>query len=271
MQHPSRHRAFHLAICAALSIAAAPAHAALTVTNCYDDGRAGSLRTVIAGAANGDTIDLTGLPGADPACTASRITLTQGQIPVSGALTVVGPGQSEFAIDGNNTAAIFYSTDAAGTFTLRDIAITHGHNPGKRGGCISHAGAVVLDGAAVTGCTLDAYGSTGKYRPIFAGAGISASTVTLQNGASVSGNTMAKSDLNPGFVFGAGIATAYLYCTDSSISGNVAQFSSVGGAYVSGKADLRRCTVDTAPRPSPKAPFPTTARTPAAASTIRAR
>jgi hypothetical protein len=243
MRSLSRHRAFHLAICAALSIAADEA-CALTVTNCSDDGRAGSLRTVIAAAASGDTIDLTGLPGADAACTDSKITLSQGQIPVSGALTIVGPGQSDLAIDGNDATAIFYSADAAGTLTLRDITVTNGHNPGKRGGCINHMGSVVLDGAAVTGCTIDAYGSTGKYRPVFAGAGISASTVTLQNGASVSGNTLAKSDFNPGFVFGGGIATSYLYCTDSTISGNVAELAGAGGAYVSLKANLLRCTVD---------------------------
>src|SRR5262249_51162046 len=48
----------------------------------------------------------------------------------------------------------------------------------------------------------------------------------------------------PGFVFGAGIATAYLYCTDSTISGNIAELSGAGGAYASAKADLQRCTID---------------------------
>ncbi|HST27044.1 MAG TPA: choice-of-anchor Q domain-containing protein [Rudaea sp.] len=245
MRSPLRHHACHLAICAALSIAADAAYATpLSVTNCYDDGRAGSLRSVIAGAASGDTIDLSGLPGADPACTSSRITLTQGQIPVSGALIVVGPGQEKLAIDGNDSAAIFYSADSAGTLTLRDVTVANGHNPGKRGGCINHAGSVVLDGAAVTDCTLDAHGSTGKYRPIFAGAGVFAGTVTLQNGANVSHNTMSKGDAYPGSVFGGGIATTYLYCTDSTISGNLAVLSVAGGAYVTNKADITRCTID---------------------------
>jgi hypothetical protein len=214
------------------------------VTSCADDGSPGTLRAVIALAGSGDTIDLSALPGADPACTSSRITLTQGQIPVSGAIIVVGPGQEKLAIDGNNSAAIFYSADSAGTLTLRDITVANGHNPGKRGGCINHAGSVVLDGAAVTDCTLDAYGSTSKYRPIFAGAGVFAGTVTLQNGANVSHNTMSKGDVNPGSVFGGGIAATYLYCTDSTISGNLAVFSVAGGAYVSNKADITRCTID---------------------------
>ena len=170
--------------------------------------------------------------------------MTQGQIPVSGALTVVGPGQEKLAIDGNDASAIFYSTDNAGTLTLRDITVTNGHNPGKRGGCINHLGSVMLDGAAVTECTLDAYGSTGKYKPVFAGAGISANKVTLQNGANVSHNTLHKHDVYPGFVFGAGIAASYLYCTDSSISGNVALISAAAGAYVSAKTDITRCTID---------------------------
>jgi hypothetical protein len=142
------------------------------VTNCYDDSRDGSLRTVIGGAADGDTIDLRSLPGSDPACTASKITLTQGQIPVTGTLTVIGPGQAALAIDGNDASAIFTSSDANGSLTLRDITVTDGHNTSHRGGCIELDGALTLDGAAVTDCTLNAYGSTGKYPAIFAGGGI---------------------------------------------------------------------------------------------------
>ncbi len=245
MPNICRHRTSHLAICAALSIAADAAVATpLTVTNCYDDSRAGSLRTVIAGAVDGDTVDLSGLPGADPACTASKITLTQGQIPVSGALTIVGPGQQQLAIDGADASAIFYSTDGNAALTLRDITVTNGHNPGQRGGCVDVAGAVTLDGAAVTGCTLDAHGSTGKYQPLYAGAGIFASKVTLQNGARVAGNSLVKHDIDPGFAYGGGIAAVYLYCTDSSISGNVAVLASAAGAYVTNETSFARCTVD---------------------------
>jgi hypothetical protein len=214
------------------------------VTNCYDDSRDGSLRTVIGGAADGDTIDLRSLPGSDPACTASKITLTQGQIPVTGTLTVIGPGQAALAIDGNDASVIFTSSDANGSLTLRDITVTDGHNTSHRGGCIELDGALTLDGAAVTDCTLNAYGSTGKYPAIFAGGGIFASTVTLQNGANVKHNTLAKNDNYFGFIFGGGLATSYLYCTDSTISGNVAELSSAGGAYVSNTASLVRCTVD---------------------------
>ncbi len=138
----------------------------------------------------------------------------------------------KLAIDGNDASAIFNSTDTAGTLTLRDITVTNGHNPGKRGGCINHLGSVVLDGAAVTECTLDAYGSTGKYKPVFAGAGISANKVTLQNGANVSQNTLHRQDVYPGFVFGAGIAASYLYCTDSFVCGNINLAGQAAGEHV---------------------------------------
>ena len=126
MRIMSSHRACHLAICAALSIAADAALAEpLTVTNCHDDSRAGSLRTVISGAASGDTIDLSGLPGADSACTSSRITLTQGQIPVSGALTVIGP-EGKTRHRRQRRERHFQQHRHRRNATLRDITVTDG-------------------------------------------------------------------------------------------------------------------------------------------------
>src|SRR5688500_9156154 len=71
------------------------AHAATRVVgNCNDSG-AGSLRSTIAAALSGDTIDLSRL-----AC--SRITLTSGTITIpQGSLELVGRSRYALTIDGN--------------------------------------------------------------------------------------------------------------------------------------------------------------------------
>src|SRR5262245_28102836 len=73
-----------------------------TVTNLNDSG-AGSLRQAVLdanAAAGADTIDFqTGLTG--------TITLTSGEIAISDAVSVHGPGASVLAVSGNNNSRIF--------------------------------------------------------------------------------------------------------------------------------------------------------------------
>jgi len=78
----------------------AMAGAILPVTSCADSG-ADSLREVISNAASGDTVDLSGLTGAN-ACANSKISLTSGEIPIKqDDLTIKGPGAANLAIDGS--------------------------------------------------------------------------------------------------------------------------------------------------------------------------
>ena len=88
---PSRHYALRMSQRAARNALHVPAHGAfrsqprapadtLPVTSCADDGSAGTLRSVVASASEGDVIDLGALD-------CSSITLTQGVIDLS----VLGP------------------------------------------------------------------------------------------------------------------------------------------------------------------------------------
>jgi hypothetical protein len=93
--------------------------ATLSVTSCADDGSAGTLRSVIALAATGDTVDLTQL-----AC--SAITLVTGELEVPQAdLTINGPGQNNLIIDGNYNGRVIRHY-GAGALTVSNLTIAHG-------------------------------------------------------------------------------------------------------------------------------------------------
>jgi len=92
---------------------------AIPVTSCADDGSPGTLRSAVAAAASGDTLDLTEL-------TCGTITLLTGQIEVHlDDLTLTGPGADVLTIDGNDNGRVFHH-DGVGTLTLGGMTITHG-------------------------------------------------------------------------------------------------------------------------------------------------
>src|SRR5215471_6108039 len=66
--------------------------ATIVVTNTADSG-SGTLRSALASATDGDTINATGVTG--------TILLTSGQLTVSNGVTIVGPGANVLALDGN--------------------------------------------------------------------------------------------------------------------------------------------------------------------------
>ncbi len=125
------------------------------VNNCNDAG-AGSLRSAIGSAVDGDTIDLTGL-----AC--SSITLTTGALVANAAnITIVGPGAENLVIDGNDADRVF-THSGVGTLAISGIAVKHGYVASEdpyttvRGGCIESSGTIALDNATVSDCTVQAY------------------------------------------------------------------------------------------------------------------
>ena len=81
----------------------ASVHAANYVVSNTDDSGRGSLRAAILLAndapASADTIDLTGVAG--------TITLTTGQLEITDALTITGPGADLLTLSGNDASRIF--------------------------------------------------------------------------------------------------------------------------------------------------------------------
>src|SRR5215472_4466389 len=70
----------------------------IIVTN-TDDSGLGSLRDALATAVDGDMIDATGISG--------TILLTSGELQITHAVTISGPGAGSLSIDGNGTFRVF--------------------------------------------------------------------------------------------------------------------------------------------------------------------
>lgn len=258
-----------LAACLAVALAAVQANAAaepagftrallpprpnatLPVTSCADDGSPGTLRSVVASAATGDTVDMSKL-----AC--GTITLLTGQIEVHvDDLTIVGPGRDALAIDGNDSGRVFMH-DGAGTLTLTNLTLTHGHvdsaaaNPtlalGASGGCVLSKGlaagtngSVALLNAAVTSCraTVSALGA-GLFSA--AGGGIFAfNTLSVSNSILSSNSatgTMSGGGTGLHALGGGAFANKGITLSDSVVSGNsaiagdITHFAQGGGLMI---------------------------------------
>jgi hypothetical protein len=126
----------------------ARAASTLPVTSCADDGSPGTLRSAVAAAADGDTIDLAGL-------TCDRIVLTLGKIESSWAvndLTIQGPGRDALTIDGAGADGIFVH-GGTGRLELRDLSVANGRVVDEWGGCVCAPGASIrLSGVRVSSC-----------------------------------------------------------------------------------------------------------------------
>jgi hypothetical protein len=128
--------------------ASAPA-TTLTVTSCADDNGAGTLRSIISGAGEGDGIDASTL-------TCGTITLTQGAIPVyQNDLTITGPGAKALAVDGAGADRVF-AHYGRGTLVLQGLTVRNGlaGHTGYRdngGACVRSNGYVTLDLSYVSG------------------------------------------------------------------------------------------------------------------------
>jgi len=173
---------------------------------------AGTLRSVVTGANDGDTVDLRGL-----ACGA--ITLTKGVIPVYvNTLTLVGDGADKTVIDGNAADRVFLQYGYY-ALNLRNLTVQNGFNQvsGYKvagGACILSNAYVTLDHATVKDCKAVGEGAYGG--------GILAPGVTMYT-STLSGNVAQGALLKTLTAsYGAGafayLGTAALY--DSTVSGN---------------------------------------------------
>jgi len=126
----------------------------LEVTNCDDSG-SGSLRDTIAGAADGDTVDMTQL-------TCSTISVNDGAIIVAvDNLTLVGPGASALYIDTRAYNQLPRSSDfyhlGTGTLEIEGLKVGGAAYAGASrpsGGCIFSEGSVALVNSELKSCYL---------------------------------------------------------------------------------------------------------------------
>jgi uncharacterized repeat protein (TIGR03803 family) len=121
-----------------------------TVTSTADSGP-GTLRTVIAGASAGDTINFS--VGLGP-----TITLTSGEILINKNLTITGPGSTNLTVSGNSSSRIFFISTGTVSITGLTLAdgLAQGGNGGNTnlggggGGAAGMGGAVYINNANVT-------------------------------------------------------------------------------------------------------------------------
>ncbi|MGA9423333.1 MAG: right-handed parallel beta-helix repeat-containing protein [Rhodanobacteraceae bacterium] len=181
----------------------------LPVTSCADDGP-GTLRSVIAGAGEHDTVDLTAL-----AC--ARITLETGAIPIMlDNLDVVGPGADRLTIDGGTIDRVFLHY-GGGEFALRDVTIADGvdrtmgfHVAG--GGCIASAGYLTLDHSVVANCYAVGEGAYGG--------ALYAYSLTMRSSTITQNTAYGVLDATGTAAFGGAAFVYRLDLIDSTVSGN---------------------------------------------------
>jgi len=147
---------------AAKSLSATFEPPTLTVTTNADSG-AGSLRAAV------DQANTT--PGADTITIAvglSAITLTSGQLDITGALTIAGPAAGQ-TIDGNQNGRIFGVTAANANLTLENLTLTNARTTAGRiandcssssgqGGAVCALGELTLTNSTVADNTAAATG-----------------------------------------------------------------------------------------------------------------
>lgn len=243
----------------------------LQVTSCYDDGSAGTLRSIVTCADSGDTVDLKNLTTSSPGCSNGTITLGAGALQIAqSALILEGPeAPTAYPIisAGGKSRVIYHS--GTGTLEVSRLQIANGNYSGTAasgtfyGGCIASQGYLSLSGATVKDCHLDASGGANA-----AGGGVWAATGgSLFGGGVITGNSVTANGKGTGIAGGiatngpisldhatvnnnmastafGGIvstSTGMSYVTSSTISGNSASY--FGGAAFSGSVTIGNSTI----------------------------
>jgi subtilisin family serine protease len=202
----------------AVMLALAVPPATITVTSTADSG-AGTLRAALASAANGDTIDASGVAG--------TILLTSGELLVSNNVTILGPGPANLAVDGNAASRAFNISGTA--VTLAGLTITNGNASG--GGFPANSGGGIYSGPGtltVSNCAFS--GNAAQYD----GAGILANhSILTVSACSFSGNL--ASGNGGGIFINALRGAATLTVSNCTFSGNTASGDSGGAIYNNGQ------------------------------------
>ncbi len=194
----------------------------------------------MAGPAMVDTI--TFAPGVT-----GTITLMAGELAITEALTITGPGAQRLTISGNNASRIFSIGAGAGDVTLSELTIANGrggvsrvegpgayYNIAKGGGILNNStGTLTIHNSVITGNTASASGGSGN---IGGGGGIfnsGSGTVTVTNSV-ITGNSASASGGNDNIGYGGGIYnfSGTVNVTNSTLTGNTA-LASDGGSNIS--------------------------------------
>ncbi len=187
--------------------------AMLSVTNTSDSGP-GSLRQAIA-ASNAT-------PGADTITFQSGVTgsiiLTSGQLTITDALTIVGPGANQLAISGNNASGVFEIRAVTSDVTISGLTVTNGRGSYAGGGIlVGTVGTFNLINAAVTNNTATDTGGGLEFGP----------KLNSPSTLNISGSTFSGNRSKEGGAIHLEGGTANI--TNTTISGNTATEAYGGG------------------------------------------
>ncbi|MEP6483396.1 MAG: choice-of-anchor Q domain-containing protein [Rudaea sp.] len=218
-------------MCVTASSEAAPA-----VTNCSASGN-GSLAAAVAGAASGDTVDMTAL-------NCSAISLAGTLFIEVPNLTIAGPGVAKLTVTSNGNGTLYHQ--AVGTLSLKDMTITNS-NPAianSMGGCVNAANNLTMLRTVVKNCHMHNTNTLG----ITEGGG-----VAVEGDLTMTNSQVTGSSITAGFARGGGIAVhGNAAISGSTISANSVSTSSTGlartgggGLYVAGTLTMLDSTVST--------------------------
>jgi hypothetical protein len=211
----------------------------LTVTSAADDGSAGTLRAVIAGASGGDIINF------DPSLAGQAIALTGGELAITRSLDIEGPGADQLTVSGNNASRVF-DVSAGTAVTIAGMTIADGLADGSApvrasaGGGILNLGGLTLasdvlsNNRAVGDPSTNALGRVGG---AVGGALANLGTLTV-SGSAFTGNEALGADGSSGNSAGNAVGGAILTSgvagiADCQFTFNVAQ----AGSNCSGNLD----------------------------------
>ena len=101
----------------------------------------------------------------ETALTGNTVTLANGPLVISDAMTITGPGASSLTLSGNNSSRLF-DVESGGSLTLQNVTLSGGLAQGTgaaaEGGAIYTSGTLVLNGVTLT--NNEALGSNGVNR-----------------------------------------------------------------------------------------------------------
>lgn len=250
----------------------------LVVTSTADSG-AGSLRSAITAAADGDTIQF------DPALTGQIISLTSAELAIDKNITISGPGPSSLTVSRSSGTFRIFHVMPGRTVVLEGLSIRNGNSNGGAGVLNDHAilsinncdvrqnnapgspsigrgGGLYNDGSAgsatttLLDSTVSSNGSAGYGGGIFNDAHNAGSVTLSVTNSAVNNNSAANysgfGDGRGGGIYNDG-AGVNLTITNSSVSNNVAgdhgpgppsPFGSGGGIYGVGTLTITNSTID---------------------------
>lgn len=153
------------------------------------------------------------------------ITLTQGQLEVGSAVSIVGPGADLITVSGNNASTVFYFCADDGV-QLSGVTITGGNAPQGAALYEESCSPLIIDSVVITGNT-----STGNGGAIY-----TQDNLTVRNSI-ISDNTSGGNG-------GAMYVDGDLVMEGTVVSGNLASGGGGGGAYVKGDVAISTSTFD---------------------------